>query len=304
MSDRIPATTSLAMALIDYVCARRDCGKILEELDLEKYIDRELVFDRGQAGDGLVTLKVNGKDAFVMNEMGTISSLDGQSEYSFCDPIPEASCKNQVKTMIAALFGKEELKQTSLTPNEEEQARKLREAMGLGAPPAATPEATATKEPSPLPPGGGTFLYDRWKGWRLGGEIFLNHYQGLGGGAKLWLGIRQDRWDFRVNLQGESIKKSGDKDDFSFGLTLEPVFHLRESPLIFDPYLNLPSLGFYRLFSEEESGISVSPLGGGVQFHLHDAWAIYAGARGVVKFGFGSEPVVGVEVPLGFSGKF
>lgn len=303
MSDRIPATTGLAMALIDFVCSRRECSDILEKLHLEEYIDKELVFDRGEAGDGIVTLKVDGRDAFVMDEMGKLSNLDKQSEYSFCDGLPEASCKNYVKTMIAALFGKEELNRSALTPKEEEQVTKLREAMGLGSPP--TPEnAPARKEANPLPPGGGTFLYDRWKGWRLGAEAFFNHYEGPGFGAKFWFGLRKDRWDFRVYLQGEDIQKVGGENDFSLGLTVEPIFHLRERPLIFDPYLDLPTLGVYRLFGAEESGISISPLGGGLQFHPYDTWSIYAGARGVVRFGIDSEPAVGVEVPLGFSAKY
>ena len=305
MSDRIPTTTDLAMALIDYVCARRDCEEILESLHLEKYIDRQLVFDRGQPGDGIVTLKADDKDVFVMEEMGKISSVDGESEYSFCDPIPEASCKNQAKTMIAALFGTEELKQTSLTPKEEKDAQGLRAAMGLGSPAVPATAAAAAEAPKlPPPPAGGTFIYDRWKGWRLGGELIFNHFQGPRGGAKVWLGFRQDRWDFRLSLQGESVKKNESSDDFGLGLVLEPVFHLRESPLIFDPYIHLPSLGVYRLFAEEDSGISFSPLGGGIQLHLHDAWAIYAGARGLAKLSFESKPAVGVEVPLGFSGKF
>ena len=303
MSDRIPATTTLAMALIDYVCARRDCEEILEKLHLEEYIDRELVFDRGQVGDGIVTLKADGRDVFVMDEMGTISNLDRSSEYSFCGPIPETSCKNQVKTMIAALFGKEELKRTVLSSSEEDQARQLREAMKLGS--GKTLQEANREEASSTPaPPSGTFIYDRWKGWRLGGEAFFNHYQGPGGGAKFWLGARQDRWEFRANLQGESLQKTEGQEDFALGVTLEPIFHLIEHPLVFDPYLDLPSLGFYRLFAAGDSGISVVPLGGGVQFHLPDAWALYAGARGVVRFGFESKPLVGIEAPLGFSGKF
>jgi len=319
-TDRIPITTQMAMPIIDLFCAKTACESLIEILHLEEYANGEVAFDRGKPKDGSILVKSEGRDVFELKETGIISNLEHHTEFNFCptsrqcntltspdgkteetcfDP-PQHVCNNPVKILIAALFGESELTNPSLTHNEAERVQKLRAAIGLkSSEEIENPSANAKRAPT-----GGSFFSDRWRGWRLGGSAIFNHYQGPGGGTNLWLGYRQDRWDFRIALQGEGVKLQGDLYDFRLGTSFEPIFHLLEHPFLLDPYINLPEIGIYHLFNQDASGISFSPLGAGLQIHLNDSWSLYAGAKLRGAFTFEEKPKLGAEVPLGFSGHF
>jgi len=318
MSDSIPVNSKILLALAYYACAKTDCESLTETLNLEEYPERDLSFDRGEPKDGSISIKADGKDVFELKEAGTMSNLERKTQYDFCardtpcnsssSPdgtagkqdcfVPPPPCNNPVKVVIAALFGKEELKNTALTAAEEKEARDLRAAMGLAA--FAGTENSSGK--SGQESSQGSFISDRWRGWRMGGSAVFNDYKGPGGGSSFWLGYRQDRWDFRLAVQGDGMKLQKEGYDFRLGVSFEPIFHLRQGPLVLDPFLYLPEIGLYHLFAHDASGISFSPLGGGMQFNLNDHWSLYVGAKLRGAFNFGEEPKVGVEVPLGFSG--
>ncbi|MFO1519730.1 MAG: hypothetical protein U1F57_08740 [bacterium] len=333
MSDHIPITSQLAMALVEFVCPKMACGLSLPKtLHLEEYIDRELIFERGEAKDGIILVKANGQDAFELKEEGAIANLEYKTEFNFCPntklttcssliapdgkvvqsscyETPRPPCENPVKLMIAALFGEEELKNAVLSEAEKARVLQLRAALGLRA--AGDQESPSLKIEAPAATPQGSFFSDRWKGWRAGGGSFFNFYGGPGGGVKLWVGARQDRWEFRASAQGDAVLlRKDDAYDFRLGASFEPLFHLLERPLLFDPYLHLPEIGFYRLFNvggnplhPEAWGLSFSPLGAGVQIHLNDTLSIYGGVKLMGAFTFEEKPKVGIDAPFGFSAR-
>jgi len=321
MTDRIPVTSEMVFPLAKLVCPGGDCPALAEASHAEEYFGQELSFDRGDPKDGVIYLQANGQNILALREDETLTNLQYQSQYNFCptmvqcnsltDPDgkvvekqcstpPQKSCKNILKTVIVSLFGPEELKSGALSKEEMKRALKLRDEMGLG----SSDNSDRSSEEMNDPPEHKSFLCDRWKGWNFGGEASFNFYAGPGGGSKLWLGYRQNRWDFRIAVEGEGVQPQKTDKEFRLTLGFEPIFHLLKYPLLFDPYLNMLGGGDYHHFSQDSWGIAFSPLGAGLQVHLNDRWSLYAGAKFVGMFPFKGQPKAGGEIPLGFTGHF